>query len=86
MYTIQNDKKVFIERHFSGVIGFLQEKLRSQSRSEVEFAKNFMSFLPCEKCEGKRLKKESLSVKINGLNIYEVSTFNIKQAFDFLIV
>ena len=83
MYTIQNDKKVFYERHFSGVIGFLQEKLRSQSRSEVEFAKNFMSFLPCEKCEGKRLKKESLSVKINGLNIYEVSTFNIKQAFDF---
>jgi excinuclease ABC subunit A len=83
MYTIQNDRKVFYEKYFNGVIGFLQEKLRSQSRSEVEFAKNFMSFLPCEKCGGKRLKKESLSVKISGLNIYEISSLNIKQAFEF---
>jgi len=43
-----------------------------------------MAFLPCEKCGGKRLKKESLSVKVNGLNISELSSLNIKKAFNFL--
>lgn len=83
MYTINNDRKVFYEKSFSGVVGFLQEKLRSETRSDIEFAKNFMSYLPCEKCGGKRLKKESLSVKIGGFNIYELSALNIKEAFTF---
>ena len=84
LYSINNDRKIFYEKTFDGVIGFLQEKLKSQTRSDVEFAKNFMAFLPCEKCGGKRLKKESLSVKVNGLNIYELSSLNVKRAFNFL--
>jgi excinuclease ABC subunit A len=84
MYTISNDRKVFYEKSYKGVIGFLEEKLRSQSRSEVEFAKNFMSSLPCQVCRGKRLREESLAVKINNLNIYELSSMNIKDIFSFL--
>lgn len=38
----------------------------------------------CPACEGSRLKKESLSVKIEGRNIYEMTDLSIDQLLDFL--
>lgn len=38
---------------------------------------------PCPTCGGRRLKKEVLSVKINGLNIAEVTDLSVNQAIDF---
>ena len=83
LFTFKGDKKVFYEKQFHGVFGELQQMLSSGIISEMETAKKYMTFRPCEECNGTRLKKESLSVKINGLNIAEVSKFNIKQAIDF---
>lgn len=39
----------------------------------------------CPECEGKRLKKEALSVKILGKNIWDVSSMDIKTAFEFFV-
>ena len=83
LFTFKGDKKVFYEKQFHGVFGELQQMLSSGIISEIETAKKYMTFRPCEECNGTRLKKESLSVRINGLNIAEVSKFNIKQAIDF---
>lgn len=43
----------------------------------------FMRISPCEECEGKRLKKESLAVTIGRKNIYEVSDMTIRESRDF---
>ncbi|NCD00830.1 excinuclease ABC subunit A [bacterium] len=43
----------------------------------------FKSDTVCPECEGKRLKPEALSVKINKKNIHEVSNLTIKEAYDF---
>ena len=83
LFTFKGEKKVFYEKQFNGVFGELQQMLSSGIISEIETAKKYMTFQPCEMCGGTRLKKESLSVKINGFNIAEVSKFNIKQAVDF---
>lgn len=83
LFTFKGDKKVFYEKQFHGVFGELQQMLSSGIISEIETAKKYMTFRPCEECNGTRLKKESLSVRINGLNIAEVSKFNIKQAIYF---
>lgn len=83
LFTFKGEKKVFYEKQFHGVFGELQQMLSSGIISEIETAKKYMTFRPCEECNGTRLKKESLSVKINGLNIAEVSKFNIKQAIEF---
>ncbi len=83
LFTFKGEKKVFYEKQFNGVFGELQQMLSSGIISEIETAKKYMTFQPCEMCGSTRLKKESLSVKINGLNIAEVSKFNIKQAVDF---
>jgi len=37
----------------------------------------------CPDCEGKRLKPETLAVRINKKNIYEVSTLTIENAYEF---
>jgi excinuclease ABC subunit A len=42
------------------------------------------SLKPCTSCHGMRLKKESLSVKINGLNIGDLSAMPISDIIDFL--
>ncbi len=38
---------------------------------------------PCSLCSGLRLRKEALGIKINGLNIGELSDMSIKEAINF---
>ncbi len=45
--------------------------------------KELFSNEPCPKCEGKRLNKNALSVKIAEKNIWQISDFTIAEAFDF---
>jgi len=43
----------------------------------------FGSNEPCPECQGKRLKKEALSVKILKKNIYEITSLTVKDALIF---
>jgi len=69
---------------FEGVIPHL-ERLFRQTQSDYlkEEISRFMSSLPCPACKGARLKKESLAVRINGLNIWQVSQMSIREAAGF---
>jgi excinuclease ABC subunit A len=69
---------------FEGVIPHL-ERLFHQTKSDYlkEEISKFMSSLACPACQGARLKKESLAVKINGKNIWEVTQMSINQAHSF---
>ncbi len=69
---------------FEGVIPNL-ERLFHQTESEYlkEEISKFMSSLPCPLCKGARLKKESLAVKINNKNIWDVTGMSIKEAQNF---
>jgi len=84
MFTFKGDKKIKFRSKFNGVVGYLKEKLHSHKYSDVEYAKSFMSEMPCDLCDGLRLKRSSLAVKIGGLNIAEFSKMNIKNALDFV--
>ena len=66
---------------FEGVIPHL-ERLFRQTDSDYlkEEISKFMSTLPCPLCKGARLKKESLAVKINNKNIWDVTQMSIKGA------
>ncbi|MBF0521857.1 MAG: excinuclease ABC subunit UvrA [Candidatus Omnitrophica bacterium] len=68
-------------RTFEGVIPYLERMFRETDSDWLkDELSNYMSVLPCPACKGTRLKKESLSVKINGYNIAEVSVLSIKEA------
>ncbi len=71
-------------RPFAGAICYLE---RLFHETDNDWLKNeisgFMSVLPCPECKGKRLKKESLAVKIAEQNITDVTAFSIKEAKTF---
>jgi excinuclease ABC subunit A len=46
---------------------------------------DFFSEEICPVCQGKRLKKEALSVKINNKNIWEVCSLTIDKCYEFFI-
>jgi excinuclease ABC subunit A len=72
------------DKPFEGVVPHL-ERLFRQTKSDYlkEEISRFMSNLSCPLCQGARLKKESLSVRINGKNIWEAVRLSIKEAKDF---
>jgi len=69
---------------FEGVIPNLERRYRqTQSEAVREWIERFMRVLPCPECNGARLKKESLSVKVRDLNIAELTKLSIKQTKKF---
>jgi len=69
---------------FEGVIPHIMRLYHeTESDSIRDWAEKYMSILPCPDCNGTRLKKEALSIKINNLNIADVSHMSIKQATEF---
>jgi excinuclease ABC subunit A len=69
---------------FEGVIGNLKRRYRQTDSEGVrEWIERFMSIKPCEACEGARLKKEALAVKIERKSIAEVSALPVKRSNDF---
>lgn len=68
--------------------GLVAELERRYKESESDYVKKeiekYMMMETCPECHGSRLKKESLSVTIDGLNISEVTIQSIKQARDWV--
>ena len=69
---------------FEGVLGNLHRVfMETESESKREWLKQFMRDSPCNVCDGKKLKPESLGVTINDLGIMAVCDLPINQCYDF---
>ncbi len=69
---------------FEGIINNLERRYHQTSSQSVRnWIENFMNILPCPVCRGTRLKKESLSVKISGKSINEITSLSIKECLKF---
>ena len=69
---------------FEGVLSNLQRVfMETDSESKREWLKQFMRDTPCTSCDGKKLKPESLAVKINNKGIMEICDMSIDHCFDF---
>jgi excinuclease ABC subunit A len=55
----------------------------TESESRREYIERFMAILPCPVCHGARLKPEALSVKLEGLSIWDITRMSVKQAQKF---
>ena len=83
-YTGRDGEEHHFYTHWEGIINAIQRRYKETESNEMkEFYEKFMRFLPCPDCGGKRLKKEALSVLINGKNIYEVTDMNILDCLNF---
>jgi excinuclease ABC subunit A len=83
-YHDRGEQRHFYYRDFEGVIPQLERRYR-ETDSEIirEEMEKYMNIRPCPVCQGARLRKESLFVKVGGLNIHEVTEKSIRQALDF---
>ena len=69
---------------FEGVLENLQRVfMETDSESKREWLKQFMRDTPCNVCNGKKLKPESLAVKINNKGIMNICDMSIDHCFDF---
>ena len=71
-------------KEFEGVLNNLERRYRETDSEQVrEELEKFMNVMPCPTCDGARLKKEALFVRIGGKNIREVTAFSIVDALAF---
>ena len=71
--------------YFEGVIPNLTRRYNEtnseHARDKIE---EFMSETPCPKCKGARLKKEVLSVLVDGKNIMDVTDFSVNELVEYI--
>ena len=66
---------------FHGILSFLRDSIEeAHSDSYRESMMAYMSATPCPVCRGKRLRPESLAVKIGGLSIADFTALPLNRA------
>jgi excinuclease ABC subunit A len=69
---------------FEGVISNLQRIFNeTDSESKREEIRKFMIEKPCDLCNGQRLKKEVLSVRIDGKSIMDICNLPVEKTIEF---
>ena len=70
---------------FEGVIPTLDRRYReTKSQGMRDFYEYYMSESPCHVCNGARLKKEILSIKVGDKNINELTEMSIRKIKEYL--
>jgi excinuclease ABC subunit A len=83
-YTFAGGITTNLSLSFRGVIPYIWDYYNHTSSDKIrDWAESFMSTQKCSVCNGERLKKEPLSVKINDMNISQVSALSIEKAKHF---
>ncbi len=66
---------------FHGILSYLRDTIEeARSDGYRDYMMNFMSATPCPVCRGKRLRPESLAVKIGGLSIADFTELPLNKA------
>ncbi|MCY0875114.1 MAG: excinuclease ABC subunit UvrA [Firmicutes bacterium] len=85
-FTFENDygqvKQADI--FYEGVIPNLERRYRETASDYIrELIEGFMSSRPCPVCKGKRLKPESLAVRVGGRSIAQVTDLSVGECLRF---
>jgi excinuclease ABC subunit A len=86
LFTYEDGERQYqFKKVFEGVIGNLERRYRETNsdaiREEIEC---YMNQLPCPECQGKRLRRESLHIKVHGKSIHDFVTMTVEEALAFL--
>lgn len=83
-YSSSNGKTYFNHKEYEGIVPELtRRKKMTESMNMQSTLESYMSEITCPKCKGDRLKKEALSIKVNGLNIIEASRMSVRESLRF---
>ncbi len=82
----RESKKVHAEftSKYEGVINNLERRYKqTESQYIRSWIEGFMNVKSCPECQGARLRKEALAVRIGDKNIQSITVLSIKQVFEF---
>ncbi|MCP5064764.1 MAG: excinuclease ABC subunit UvrA [Ignavibacteriae bacterium] len=83
-YSFGGGKQAKYMHKFSGVYKYVQNYYDTTNSAKLrDWAGSFMTTHTCSTCNGGRLRKESLAVKIGEKNISEVTNLSIKRMKEF---
>ncbi|MAV64653.1 MAG: excinuclease ABC subunit A [Candidatus Marinimicrobia bacterium] len=82
--NIVRRKNYYNVYNFEGIIPNLRRRyLNSKSQYIRDWIEQYMSQIPCPKCNGMKLNKSSLSVFIKNHNIIDLTKYSVESLFDF---
>jgi len=68
---------------FKGVLGYLKQALdESSSETYRDWLMDHMSATACPACQGRRLRPESLAVKVNGFSIADFTAMPVSRSLE----
>src|SRR3954447_4786125 len=68
---------------FHGIFGYLKQNLEeSTSEGYRDWLMDHMSATECPACQGRRLRPESLAVKVNGMSIADFTAMPVSRALE----
>ena len=73
--------------NFEGIANFIDYQFhKSDSRSIKRWAKTYMYEKYCSKCQGQRLKRESLNFKIDNCTISDLTHMSISELYSYISI
>ena len=80
-YYDYGGRRIHEARPFPGIISWLEDRYQETDSSFVrDEIEQYMTVRPCPDCQGARLRREALAVKIGGADISEVTRFSVARA------
>jgi len=84
--TSKNGETYSFSTYFEGVVNLLKRRYNeTESENMKEEYEKFMRRVECPVCHGKRLKSEALAVTVDGINIADLTSMSVNQAYRFFI-
>ncbi len=82
LYGAEEKDKKEHRLYYEGVVPYMKRLYMNTESTWMKYEiEKYMTFTKCTGCNGSRLNKEVLSIKINGKNIAQVSCMNIEKAY-----
>jgi len=90
LYTYSSGRTVAYKHRFNGLVDALKHYFEESTSGGIrEWVESFMTTKPCLSCNGGRLKKESLAVRLldektgSSVNIQKIVNFSIRDCYKF---
>jgi excinuclease UvrABC ATPase subunit len=83
-FEVKLDNNIPVNAKFEGLIEkfnrlYIQKDSAEMAETTRQNAERYMRFGPCSMCKGARLSPKTLSCKINGMNIAEMSAMEVSE-------
>lgn len=76
-------EKISYKHSFSGLILILNHQFQTANKPKQKRMEKYMAERVCDECDGGRLKKRSLFVRLGGKNIYDICSMDIINCLNF---